>query len=198
MWYELVIVPLTDEVLGCYTQVHSTYIYIVKYVFTFYHFPISRWCSELISFCINFIYIYINIYIKLFNMIQPQECLKFVGTSELTKDIHNSASQAIASYRVFLWLCWRKETARYGEWTVTDSGHSQSWPGNASKQDIYSFDIDNVFPEYTGLNTRKMNSMLFDCSGKPNVFFFDLTECARVGPAIISSGCPTPQVSCWQ
>ncbi|KAK2157275.1 hypothetical protein LSH36_194g05083 [Paralvinella palmiformis] len=31
-------------------------------------------------------------------------------------------------------------------------------------------------------------------SNRPNVFFFDLIDCYRVGPAVLSQGCPTPQV----
>ena len=29
------------------------------------------------------------------------------------------------------------------------------------------------------------------------LFFFDLLACARAGPAIIFTGCPTPQASCF-
>lgn len=31
-------------------------------------------------------------------------------------------------------------------------------------------------------------------SAKPVLFFFDLLECAKLGPAVLASGCPTPQV----
>jgi len=30
--------------------------------------------------------------------------------------------------------------------------------------------------------------------GKPDLFFFDLVDCARMGAAVIATGCPTPQV----
>ncbi|XP_067662582.1 choline transporter-like protein 2 [Haliotis asinina] len=30
--------------------------------------------------------------------------------------------------------------------------------------------------------------------GKPYLFFFDLVQCARVGPGVVVNGCPTPQV----
>ena len=39
--------------------------------------------------------------------------------------------------------------------------------------------------------------LLYCClffSNRPNVFFFDLIDCYRVGPAVLSQGCPTPQV----
>ncbi|VDP46083.1 unnamed protein product [Schistosoma mattheei] len=31
-------------------------------------------------------------------------------------------------------------------------------------------------------------------SGKPYLFFFDLQSCLRLGPALVVTGCPTPQV----
>ncbi|CAH8453618.1 unnamed protein product [Schistosoma rodhaini] len=33
-----------------------------------------------------------------------------------------------------------------------------------------------------------------DVSGKPYLFFFDLESCLRLGPALVVTGCPTPQV----
>ena len=35
---------------------------------------------------------------------------------------------------------------------------------------------------------------VFYCRKKPNLFFFDLIACADIGSAVISTGCPTPQV----
>ena len=29
---------------------------------------------------------------------------------------------------------------------------------------------------------------------KPNLFFFDMIDCAKVGPAVVTNGCPTKQV----
>ncbi|RTG89846.1 uncharacterized protein DC041_0009866 [Schistosoma bovis] len=33
-----------------------------------------------------------------------------------------------------------------------------------------------------------------DVPGKPYLFFFDLQSCLKLGPALVVTGCPTPQV----
>ncbi len=36
----------------------------------------------------------------------------------------------------------------------------------------------------------------FSCRDRPNLFFFDLLDCAKVGAGVVFTGCPTPQVWC--